>query len=136
HCLLSDIDVAEDAHEHRNRATVLLSEHTLDIDQRLASLNGRTSIGSVVARAIFAAHASAASRSGAVMTVSPPRNSLPSANGPSVIRTSPSLKRATVAVLGGCKPPANTHAPAALISRLTASSSRRIGSRTSRGGTP
>ena len=52
----------------------------------------------------------------ASMIVKPPRCSLPSANGPSVMSTSPPSSRTTVAVLGGCRPPANTHAPAALSS--------------------
>ena len=48
------------------------------------------------------------------MIVNPPMCSLPSANGPSVMSTSPSWSRTTVAVLGACSPPAKTHAPAAL----------------------
>ena len=56
--------------------------------------------------------------------------SLPSTNGPSVISTSPSCARTTVAVLGGCSPPVKTHAPAALISAFSASTSRMIWSRT------
>src|SRR5205823_11110645 len=118
HRLLGDVDVAEEPDEHRDGAAVLLSENLLDVDQCLASLKGRTSIGSVVARVIFAAQPSAASRSGTSMMVMPPRNSFPSTNGPSVRSTSSSLNRATVAVLGGWSPPANTHPPAALISRL------------------
>ena len=50
------------------------------------------------------------------MIENPPMCSLPSANGPSVVSTSPSSGRSTVAVLGGCSPPAKTHAPAAFIS--------------------
>ena len=42
--------------------------------------------------------------------------SLPSANGPSVMSTSPRCTRTTVAVLGGCSPPVNTQTPAALAS--------------------
>ena len=42
------------------------------------------------------------------MIVKPPMCSLPSANGPSVMSTSPSLGRSTVAVLGACSPPVKT----------------------------
>ena len=74
----------------------------------------------------FRPHSSAASRSGALMMQKPPMCSLPSVYGPSVMSTSPSWTRTTVAVLGGCSPPAKTHAPAALISSLSASTSRMI----------
>src|SRR3954469_18302122 len=100
HRLLGDVDVAKEPHEHRHRAAMLFTEDALDVDQRLPSLNGRTSIGSVVARAILAAQPSAASRSGASTIVMPPRNSLPSTNGPSVMSASSSFTRTTVAVLG------------------------------------
>ncbi len=50
------------------------------------------------------------------MMVNPPMCSLPSTYGPSVVSTSPSLSRTTVAVLGGCSPPVKTQAPAALSS--------------------
>ena len=69
-------------------------------------------------------HSSATSRSGALMIVKPPRCSLPSTNGPSVMSASPSLTRTTVAVLGGCSPPANTQLPVAFSSRLITSISR------------
>ena len=46
-------------------------------------------------------HSSAASRSGALITQKPPMCSLPSANGPSVMSTSPPSRRTTVAVLAG-----------------------------------
>ena len=54
------------------------------------SATGRTSIGSVLALAIFPAQPSAASRSGASISVKPPMCSLASVNGPSVISVSPS----------------------------------------------
>src|SRR5690348_16156822 len=79
HCLLGDVDVAEETNEHRYRAAVLLPKNAFDSDQRLASLNGRTSIGSVVIRAMRDAHVSAASRSDTSMMVTPPRNSFASA---------------------------------------------------------
>jgi hypothetical protein len=133
--LLGDVDVTEHAHEHGDRATVLLAEDTLDLLLH-QSWNGRTSTGSVVASASRRPHSSAASRSGARTIVKPPMCSFPSANGPSVVSTSPSRGRRTVAVLGGCRPPANTHAPAALSSWLSASRSLMILSRTSGGGGP
>ena len=54
--LLGDVDVAEDADQDRHRAAVLLAEDTLDLrgcgaQYSASSWNGRTSIGSVVARA-------------------------------------------------------------------------------------
>jgi hypothetical protein len=70
------------------------------------------------------------------MIVKPPRYSLPSAKGPSVIRTSLPLARTTVAVPGSCSPPAKTHAPAARSSWLTTSRSRMIGSSFSGGSEP
>src|SRR5207302_9110459 len=135
--LLGDVDVAEDADQDGHRAPVLLAEDTLDLRRRRLGgqpWNGRTSIGSVVARAALLAHASAASRSGASMIRSPPTCSLPSANGPSVSSTSPSWSRTTVAVLAACSPPLKTHAPAALISSTRAATSRITGSRTSGAG--
>ena len=95
---------------------------------------GRTSTGSRHATAALRAQPRAASRSGALMIQNPPMCSLPSANGPSVTSTSPPAARSTVAVSGGCRPPVNTQAPAALSSASTASTSRMIGSRTSGGG--
>ena len=64
---------------------------------------------------------SAASRSRRSMIEKPPRCSLPSANGPSVVEhVAVAAAASTVAVLGGCRPPANTQAPASRISWLTA----------------
>ena len=79
--------------------------------------------GAAQASVALAAHASAASRSPALITQNPPMCSLPSANGPSVISLSPSWTRTTVAVLGGWSPPANTHAPADCSSALKAATS-------------
>jgi hypothetical protein len=67
------------------------------------------------------------------MTVKPPMCSLPSANGPSVVRTSPSFARTIVDALGSCSPPANTHEPAVWSSSVMASRSRMIGSSCSGG---
>ena len=50
-----------------------------------SSWNGRTSTGPMHAAEPFAAHASAASRSGTAMTQKPPSCSFVSANGPSVV---------------------------------------------------
>ena len=69
----------------------------------------------------LAAHASAASRSGASMIQKPPSCSFVSANGPSVMSGSPSVARTTVADAGSCRPPAKTQAPAAWSSALNAS---------------
>src|SRR5581483_7817299 len=105
-----EIDVAEGAHQHGHGAAVLLAEHPLDVRfaerahvvvSPLGWRIGRTSIGSVVARASLRPHSSAASRSGALMMVNPPTCSLPSTNGPSVVSDSPSFTRTTVAVLAG-----------------------------------
>src|ERR1019366_4541349 len=96
--------------------------------------NDRTSIGSVVTRLSLRPHSSAESRSGALMMVNPPRYSLPSANGPSVVSTSLPCSRTTVAVLDACSPPEKTHAPAALSSWFRASSSAEIFARTSGAG--
>jgi hypothetical protein len=73
----------------RHCVSVLLAKHTIDLRNRQSrhacdqspdsTWNGRTSIGRVVARAIFPAHSSAASRSGALMIEIPPMCSLPSA---------------------------------------------------------
>ncbi len=68
------------------------------------------------------------------MTVKPPRCSLPSMNGPSVITISPLTGLSTVAVLGGCNPPVNTQAPAALSFAFQAPTCSMIGSSTSGGG--
>src|SRR5258708_1316057 len=88
-----------------------------------SSCNGRTSTGAAQALVALAAHASAASRSAALITQNPPMCSLPSANGPSVISMPPSWTRTTVAVLAGWSPPANTHAPADCSSALKAATS-------------
>src|SRR5664280_412307 len=88
------------------------------------SWNGRTSTGPPHAAAALADHVNALSRSVALMTQKPPSCSLVSANGPSVMITSPSRSRTTVAVFTGCSPPANTHAPAARSCALKASTSR------------
>src|SRR5215472_5102777 len=86
-----------------------------------SSWNGRTSTGSRQAAEPLAAQSSAASRSAAWMTQSPPSCSLVFANGPSVVTTWPLWARTTVAVEGGCSPPPNTQAPAAWSSALKAS---------------
>src|SRR5215471_14806759 len=118
--LFRDAEVAEDARQDRHRAAVLSAEDAINLrtDDQSApgQWKGRTSIGSVVASAALRAHASAASRSAARMMLKPPTYSLPSANGPSVKRVSPSLRRTTVAVLGASSPPLNTQAPAFLSS--------------------
>src|SRR5690606_12582195 len=128
--LLGQVDVAEHAGEHGHGPAVLLGEDTCDVRHR----SGRTSIGSPTISASLRPQPSASSRSAARMTVKPPRCSLPSAYGPSVISTSPSLARSTVAVPGACRAAANTHVPEARISSLSASSLSMIGSRTSGGG--
>src|SRR5437588_4825204 len=117
--VLGEVDVAESADQDRHRPTVLLAEHARDIrigDPRpqssASSWKGRTSIGTWQARVALRPHSSAASRSGALITQKPPMCSLPSANGPSVVSTSSPSSCTTVAVLEGCNPPANTHAPA------------------------
>src|SRR5216683_899956 len=86
-----------------------------------SSWNGRTSTGPPQASDPLAAHSSAASRSSALITQKPPSCSLVSANGPSVVTTWPPCARTTVAVEDGCRPPANTHAPADWTSALKAS---------------
>src|SRR3954471_21516038 len=135
HRVLGDRDVAEDADEDGHGAAVLLAEDTLDVGQ-CSSKKGRTSIGSVVAPAIRPPPPSASSRSATSMIEMPPRYSLPSMNGPSVAPTSPSLSCITVAVLGACSPPANTHAPASRRSLLTTVRSRMTCSRNSGSGVP
>ena len=69
----------------------------------------------------LAAQSRAASRSAALITQKPPICSLVSAYGPSVVTTWPPWARTTVAVDDGCRPPANTQAPAACTSLLKAS---------------
>ncbi len=64
----------------------------------------------------------------------PPRCSLPSTYGPSVVSTSPFWNRTTVAVLGAWSPSEKTHAPAAFSSSFTAATSRLIWSRFTVGG--
>src|SRR5450631_1644034 len=106
--LFGDVDVTELADQGSDGTTVRLAESTLDFrggegwhgrSQSSASpWNGRTSIGRVVASAYLRAHASAESKSGTLMMVTPPMCSLPSASGPSVKRTSLPLSRTTVAV--------------------------------------
>src|SRR5262249_24762994 len=136
--LFGEVDVTEDTDQDGHRATVLGPEDALDLrtahgrpvrHQYPASpWNGRTSIGSCgTTRASRRPHSSAASRSVARMTVTPPRCSLPSVYGPSVTSMSPSRYRTTVAVPGSCSPPPNTHTPASFISRVSASTSRMIG---------
>jgi hypothetical protein len=121
------------ADQHGDRAAVLRAEDPLDL--RGANRIGRTSIANgAMTSAIRAAQASAASRSGALITVNPPRCSLPSVNGPSVSSGVPSRSRTTVAALAGCSPAAKTQAPAARISSFSAASPAMIGSRTSGGG--
>ena len=84
---------------------------------------GRTSTGSVAARLSPAAHSSAESKSGASTIMNPPICSLPSAYGPSVVRTSSAPARTTAASFGGCRPPEKTQAPASLASCSSASRS-------------
>src|SRR5207302_2087884 len=132
--ILGDIDVTEDPDQDRHGTTVFRAEHTLDLrcrDSRhaygqssVSSWNGRTSTGTAHACVALRPHSSAASRSWALMTQKPPICSLPSANGPSMVSTSPLWTRRTVAVLEGCRPPANTQAPAAFICWFRASTSR------------
>src|SRR6185312_6363372 len=107
--LLGQVDVSEHPDEDCDGAPVVLPEHALDaglVDARrhahppASFRNGRTSTGSVVALAALRAQSSAASRSGARMIQMPPMCSFPSANGPSVVRTSSPVARTTVAVLG------------------------------------
>src|SRR5690242_14594705 len=140
--VLGGVDVAEHAGQDGYRAAVLRAEDALDVRERgrgrgqLSAMStiGRTSTGSVHATVALRAQASASSRSAAWMIQKPPTCSLPSAKGPSVTSTSPSEARSTVAVSGACRPPVNTHAPAARSSLSTASMSRMIGSSTSGGG--
>src|SRR5437588_6059116 len=88
--LLGDVDVAEDTDQDRHGSPVLLPKYPLDVgagegghapDQpsRKTWWNGRTSIGSVVARASLRPQSSAASRSGALMIEKPAMYSLLSA---------------------------------------------------------
>src|SRR5712692_2628572 len=74
----------------------------------------------------LAPHLRASSRLATLMIQKPPTCSLPSANGPSVVSTSPFLTRRVVAVLEGNNPPPNTQAPAFWISALSASTSAPI----------
>src|SRR6185312_4036023 len=143
HRLFGVVDAAEHAHQRRDRAAIFLAEHTLDLRerklghascQRKTSRMGRTSIGSVIARASLRAQPSAASRSGAWMIVKPPTCSLPSVYGPSVVSTSASLACRTVEVSAGKSAAAKTHAPAALISAFTAWTLRMMFSRNGGGG--
>src|SRR6185436_19157293 len=131
--VLGEVDVAERADEDGDGPPVLGAENGRDLvrchrslsvrGQRATSWNGRISIGSVVAVAAFRPQASAASRSGAVMTQMPPTYSLPSTYGPSV--TMPSA-RTTVALPGAVRPPVNTHEPPSRNSSLSRSRSARI----------
>src|SRR5215469_9308318 len=86
-----------------------------------SSWNGRTSTGLRQAVEPLTAQSSALSRSGALITQNPPSCSFVSENGPSVVTTWPPWVRTTVAVEGGCSPPAKTHAPDDLSSALNAS---------------
>ena len=95
HRFLGEVDVAEDADQHGDRAAVLRAEHAFDLAVRKrhargqrppSPWKGRTSIGrpssrpgSVTAWAKRRAHASAASRSGTLTIRKPPTCSLPSA---------------------------------------------------------
>src|SRR3954470_6723081 len=110
------------------------STSTAALQREPLSWKGRTSIGRPVARASLVPQPSAASRSAASTIEKPPMYSLLSMNGPSVVRTSSSLTRTTVAVLGACSPAANTHAPASFISWLSASTSAMTLSRSTSGG--
>ena len=101
--LLGDVDIAEETDQGRDDPTGFLSEDPFEIGRvdgghvppaniqpvGGSSWNGRTSTGPMHAAEPFAAHTSAASRSGAVMIQKPPSCSLVSANGPSVMTVSP-----------------------------------------------
>src|SRR6185312_6862560 len=109
--VLGDLQIPEDPRQHRNRPAVLGAEDPGQI--RCHDWKGLTSTDRL--RRTLArrrAQWSAASRSSTWMTVKPPRCSLPSVNGPSVIRTSSPCAFSTVAVSGGCRPAANTQTPA------------------------
>src|SRR5688500_18121747 len=82
-------DVAEEAHQHCNRTTVLAPEDRFDLRAQWLSMNGRTSMGVPMARASLRAQPSAASRSGNFNIEMPPICSLLSMKGPSVITMSP-----------------------------------------------
>src|ERR1700722_7513986 len=114
--VFGNVDVTEDADQHRHHPAVLLPEDALNLGRQDCppSRTGRTSTGSPVAATNLRLQASAASRSGAATMVKPPRCSFPSANGPSVMIISPPRGRITVAVLAGCSAPVKTQAPAAL----------------------
>src|SRR5205085_7546490 len=79
------------------------------------SANGRTSTRPWQAWDASAAQRSASSRSADSMIQKPPTDSFASANGPSVTMLSPSMLFTTVAVVGGCRPPPKTKAPASSI---------------------
>ena len=105
--LLGDVDVAEEADQGGHGPAGLLPEDPGDL--AVSHELGRSVTAAVSPRArpgraaprpgrgrpsvALAAHARAASRSAASMTQNPPSCSLVSANGPSVVRTSPSLHR-------------------------------------------
>ena len=48
---LGELDVAEEAHQHGNRAAMLAAEDRFDLRAQCPSMNGRTSIGVPMARA-------------------------------------------------------------------------------------
>src|SRR5206468_8752517 len=138
--LFGQIDVAEEADQGGHGPAELSTKGALDQarvhrgrirhgGRRQASgrsWNGRTSTAPRQAADPLRAHSRAASRSGTSMIQKPPTCSLVSANGPSVVRTSPSLTRTTVAVSAGCSPLAKTHAPLAWTSALNSSTSLKI----------
>ena len=108
--LLGEVDVAEDADQGGDDPPVLPPEDRRAIgSSRIrpsSARSARARPGTAGPRPApgrrsppLAAHASAASRSGALMTQKPPRCSLVSANGPSVVTTSPPSLRTTVADL-------------------------------------
>src|SRR5262249_42057166 len=111
HRFLRQIQIAEVTPEYGHRSAVLLTKHSRDIvcggahhGHQCEGLKGRTSTASPwscpssrTASARRPAHLSAASRSCALITMTPPTCSLPSAYGPSVVTTSPCSCRTTVA---------------------------------------
>ena len=88
--LLGERQITEEARQDGDRATVFAARYLFNRRvQWGCSMKGRTSMGQVVAAADLRAHASAASRSAALIMVRPPICSLVSTNGPSVITTCP-----------------------------------------------
>ena len=94
--VLGGVNVAKNADQDGHRTAVFFAENPFDVfaakkavhrgsqpsappaDSGASVANGRTSMGSVVAVASRRPHSSAASRSGALMMLRPPRCSLPS----------------------------------------------------------